>query len=99
MATATETATGSGTPIITPTPVPIQNHIQVLINHRKKRKKYNSTENKRWQQKMLFYFTTLNLTQFLHKEATTLREDESDWQVVAAVDAWKHSDFLCINYI
>ena len=29
----------------------------------------------------------------------TLEEDESDMQMVASVDAWKHADFLCRNYI
>ena len=43
MATATE----SGTPIVTMTPVPIQNHVQVLINHEEKSKKFNGTEFKR----------------------------------------------------
>ena len=48
---------------------------------------------------MLFYLTTLNLARFLREDAPTLKEDESDAQVVAAVDAWKHADFLCRNYI
>ena len=61
MATTTETASGSGTPIVTPTPVPIQNHVHVPINHGEKPEKFNGTKFKRWQQKMLFYLTTLNL--------------------------------------
>ena len=48
---------------------------------------------------MLFYLTTLNLARFFHEKAPTLKEGESDRQVVAAVDAWKHLDFLCRNYI
>ncbi|XXG59389.1 hypothetical protein AAC387_Pa04g1484 [Persea americana] len=48
---------------------------------------------------MLFYLTTLNLARFLHEDAPSLKEDETDKQVVAAVDAWKHADFLCRNYI
>ena len=48
---------------------------------------------------MLFYLTTLNLARFLRKEALALKEGESDLQVVTAVDAWKHSDFMCRNYI
>jgi hypothetical protein len=46
-----------------------------------------------------FYLTTLNLAKFLYEDATTLNENESDRQVVAAIDAWKHADFLCKNYI
>ena len=48
---------------------------------------------------MLFYLTTLNLAKFLYEDAPTLNENESDKQVVAAIDAWKHVDFLCKNYI
>ena len=48
---------------------------------------------------MLFYLTTLNLARFLIEEAPKLKEDERDIQVISAVDAWKHSDFLCRNYV
>ena len=48
---------------------------------------------------MLFYLTTLNLANFLHADAPVCSENEADGQVVVAVDAWKHSDFLCKNYI
>ncbi|KAK3011003.1 hypothetical protein RJ639_012940 [Escallonia herrerae] len=47
---------------------------------------------------MLFYLTTLNLARFLQEDAPDLG-DNPDRQTVAAVDAWKHSDFLCKNYI
>ena len=48
---------------------------------------------------MLAYLTTLNLARFLHEDAPTLKEDETDRQIVVAVDAWKHADFLCRNYV
>ena len=48
---------------------------------------------------MLFYLNILNLARFLHETTPTLEEDESDTQLVAAVDAWKHTDFVCRNYI
>ena len=48
---------------------------------------------------MLYYLITLNLKRFLTKEAPKLKEDERDIQVISAVDAWKHSDFLCMNYV
>ncbi|KAK3039107.1 hypothetical protein RJ639_028853 [Escallonia herrerae] len=60
--------------------------------------KFNGKDFKRWQQKMLFYLTTLNLARFLQEDAPDLDENP-DRQTVAAVDAWKHSDFLCKNYI
>ncbi|XXG55184.1 hypothetical protein AAC387_Pa03g2908 [Persea americana] len=71
----------------------------VMVNHGEKPEKFNGTEFKRWQQKMLFYLTTLNLARFLHEEAPALKADETDKQVVATVEAWKHTDFLCRNYI
>ncbi|KAL0007741.1 hypothetical protein SO802_009243 [Lithocarpus litseifolius] len=49
--------------------------------------------------KMLFYITTLNLAKFLYENAPKLKENETDRQVVAAVEVWKHADFLCKNYI
>ena len=48
---------------------------------------------------MLFYLTTLNLARFLTENAHVLKDDEQDIQTVSAVDAWKHSDFLCRNYV
>ncbi|PKI37195.1 hypothetical protein CRG98_042414 [Punica granatum] len=48
---------------------------------------------------MLFYLTTLNLARFLTENAPTLSVGEPDVQALSAVDAWKHSDYLCRNYI
>ena len=48
---------------------------------------------------MLFYLTTLNLARFLTEDAPKLKEDEHDIQVISVMDAWKHSDFLCRNYV
>ena len=48
---------------------------------------------------MLLYLTTLNLMRFWIEDAPKLKEDEHDIQVISAMDAWKHSDFLCINYV
>ncbi|KAK3042293.1 hypothetical protein RJ639_001888 [Escallonia herrerae] len=61
-------------------------------------KKFNGKDFKRWQQKMLFYLNTLNLARFLQEDASDLGENP-DRQTVAAVDAWKHLDFSCKNYI
>ncbi|KAK3041096.1 hypothetical protein RJ639_026893 [Escallonia herrerae] len=60
--------------------------------------KFNGKDFKKWQQKMLFYLTTLNLARFLQEDVPDLGENP-DRQTVVAVDAWKHSDFLCKNYI
>ena len=48
---------------------------------------------------MLFYLTTLNLARFLTKDVPKLKEDEHDIQAISAMDAWKHYDFLCMNYV
>ena len=48
---------------------------------------------------MLFYLTTINLAHFLQEDALALKENETYRQVVAAMEAWKHVDFLCHNYL
>ncbi|GKC01282.1 hypothetical protein Tco_0987418 [Tanacetum coccineum] len=40
-----------------------------VANHTEKPKKFNGQNFKRWQQKMLFYLTTLNLARFLNETA------------------------------
>ena len=53
-------------------------------NHGEKPEKFNGTDFNRWQQKMLFYLTTLNLAKFLTEDAPvsgTIIEE------MAAVDA------------
>ena len=35
----------------------------------------------------------------LIEDAPKLKEDEHDIQVISVVDVWKHSDFLCQNYV
>ncbi|KAL2491390.1 Uncharacterized protein Adt_27018 [Abeliophyllum distichum] len=74
-------------------------HVIDPINHGEKPKKFNGLNFKRWQQKMLFYLTTLNLARFLIEDAPKLKQGERDIQAVSAVEAWKHSDFLCQNYV
>ena len=64
-----------------------------------KPKKFAGTNFKRWQQKMMFYLTTLNLVRVLNEDPPVLKEGENDKQIVAAIEAWKHSDFLYKNYI
>ena len=48
---------------------------------------------------MLFYLTTLNLASFLTEDAPKFKEDERNIEVISVVDAWKHSNFLCKNYV
>ncbi|XP_074573500.1 uncharacterized protein LOC141829924 [Curcuma longa] len=81
--------------VTTPT-VPIGS---VPINHAEKPEKFIGMNFKRWQQKMLFYLTTLNLARFLTEEPPKVPEGTLDAQTFNAVEAWKHSEFLCRNYI
>lgn len=64
-----------------------------------KSEKFGRTNFKKWQQKMLFYLTTLNLSKSLNEIAFTLKELESDTQTMAAINVRKYRDFLCQNYI
>ena len=86
------------TPIVAQVPMmPTDVSIFVLLGE--KLEKFNRLNFKRWQQKMLFYLTTSNLARFLTEDAPKLKEYEHDIQVISVVDAWKHSDCLCMNYV
>ena len=76
------------TPTMVHPPMPIM--APMTMSHGEKPEKFNGTEFKRWQQEMLFYLTTLNLARFLQEDAPALKENETDRQVVAVVEAWKH---------
>ncbi|XP_028115904.1 uncharacterized protein LOC114313691 [Camellia sinensis] len=95
---ATKTAQTSNSAGVASTPI-LPTVVIVPVNHGKKPEKFLVTDFKIWQQKMLFYLTTLNLACFLREDAPVLKEDETDRQVFATVNAWKHADFLCRNYI
>ena len=88
--------------VATPTvaQVPVRRTVvPISISPREKPEKFNRLNFKRWQHKMLFYLTTLNLTRFLTEEAPKLKEDKHDIQVINVGDAWKHYDFLCKSYV
>ena len=73
-------------------PTPVNAPVQVKGE---KPEKFSSVDFKRWQQKMLFYLTTLNLARFLKEEVLVLTEEKrEDKTAVAAVDAWKYTNFL-----
>ncbi|KAF3639976.1 hypothetical protein FXO37_23735 [Capsicum annuum] len=67
--------------------------------HVKKPEKFAGIDFKRWQQKMFFYLTTLCLQKFTSEDAPEVLEGTSDKEHFMIVEAWKHSDFLCRNYI
>ena len=87
-------------PIVTAIPL---TSTQVVVNtvakHAEKSKKFSGLHFKPWQQKMFFYLTTLNVARFLTESTPQLNEGETDVQAVNAVDAWKHSDYICRNYV
>ncbi|KAF3666915.1 putative phosphoserine aminotransferase, chloroplastic-like [Capsicum annuum] len=64
-----------------------------------KPKKFACIDFKRWQQKMFFYLTTLCLQKFTSEDAPEVPKGTSDKERFMIVEAWKHSDFLCRNYI
>ncbi|XP_076888618.1 uncharacterized protein LOC143539088 [Bidens hawaiensis] len=72
-----------------------------MANHAEKPEKFSGLHFKRWKQKMFFYLTTLNLARFLKESSppATNAEGETDVQALSAVDAWKHSEFLCRNNV
>ncbi|XP_050369196.1 uncharacterized protein LOC126787335 [Argentina anserina] len=69
-------------------------------NHIEKPFVFKGVDFKRWQQKMLFYLTTLNLAQVITSEAPELpaKGDIPD-ATMKAVEAWEHNEFMCKNYI
>ena len=46
--------------------------VNSIPNHGEKPEKFNGTDFKRWQHKMLFYLTTLNLARFLNEDGPKL---------------------------
>ena len=74
------------TPTVTQAPV-MPTTVPISVSPVEKLEKFNGLNFKRWQQKMLFYLSTLNLARFLTKEAPKLKEDERDIQVISVVDA------------
>ncbi|XP_073057051.1 uncharacterized protein [Primulina eburnea] len=86
-------------PQVVPHGTPRAAAVSVPASHGEKPEKFTAVDFKRWQQKMLFYLTMLNLARFLTEDAPKLNEGEGDVESVSAVEAWNHSDFLCRNYV
>ncbi|KAD3336335.1 hypothetical protein E3N88_31854 [Mikania micrantha] len=70
---------------------------QTVANHAERPEKFAGLDFKRWQQKMLFYLTTLNLARFQTESPPAITD--GDVQSVTALEAWKHSECLCRNYV
>ncbi|GJV72012.1 retrovirus-related pol polyprotein from transposon TNT 1-94 [Tanacetum coccineum] len=97
---ASMTNTQTPPTVVNTTGAPVTN---AVANHAEKPEKFNGQNFKRWQQKMFFYLTTLGLARFLKETAPQVEPpaegQSSNAQAVQAVEAWKHSDFLCHNYV
>lgn len=48
---------------------------------------------------MLFYLTILNLVKFLIENPPMIQGGKNNRESIFAMDAWKHSNFLCKNCI
>ena len=71
----------------------------MALSHGERPEKFTGMDFKRWQQKMLFYLTTLGLAKFLTEDAPIVEELEPDATKVEALTVWKSSDFMCKDYI
>nr|GEV48932.1 zinc finger, CCHC-type [Tanacetum cinerariifolium] len=88
------------TNVVNSTGAPVTN---TVANHVERPEKFNGHNFKMWQQKMFLYLTTLGHARFLKEtipQVEPLAEGQSsNAQAVQAVEAWKHSNFLCHNYV
>ncbi|XP_070010365.1 uncharacterized protein [Nicotiana sylvestris] len=48
---------------------------------------------------MFFYLTTLSLQKFFKKDVLVLPDETPENERFLVIEAWKHSDFLCKNYV
>ncbi|PHT49849.1 hypothetical protein CQW23_09596 [Capsicum baccatum] len=64
-----------------------------------KPRKFAGIDFKLWKQKKFFYLTTLCLQRFTSEDAPEVPDGTSDKEHFMIVEAWKHSDFFCRNYI
>ncbi|KAJ9546855.1 hypothetical protein OSB04_019398 [Centaurea solstitialis] len=80
----------------------------ILKNHAEKPEKFKGTDFKRWQQKMLFYLTTLRVSNVLTEQAPTnppasegenVHTAEQIVEFQKAVDNWAYNEYSCRNYI
>ena len=55
---------------------PVVVSVTVSVNHGEKPKNFNGLNLKRWEQKILFYLTTLGLARFLFEDPPTMKDDK-----------------------
>ncbi|XP_073137178.1 uncharacterized protein [Henckelia pumila] len=69
--------------------------VPVPNSHGEKPEKFTVADFKRWQQKILFYLTTLNLARFLSDDAPKLKEGEGYVESVSALEAYSLYNVYC----
>lgn len=67
-------------------------------SHFEKPQNFKGEDFKHWQQKMLFYLTTLNLANVVTETVPKAEGDNIPSETLNAISTWQHNDFLCINY-
>ncbi|XP_057468790.1 uncharacterized protein LOC130758000 isoform X1 [Actinidia eriantha] len=99
-AVETSTRTQSQTPVFEKVVAPTSGVPLIPMSYVDKPEKFGrGVDFKIWQQKMMFYLTTLNLARCLTEEAPVVAENETDNQKLIALDHWKNADYLSKNYI
>lgn len=83
---------GSGLPHVNPS-------VSDAINVGLMPEKFGGNGFKEWQQKMCIFLTMLNLDKCLKDDAPVLPPRNTDPLVLASVNTWIHSDFLCKGWI
>lgn len=64
-----------------------------------KLEKFNGIDFKRWQQKILFDLTTMNLENIVSDDVPKADRDSPSRVSLMTIEAWKHFDFFSRNYI
>ena len=73
-------------------------NITVPVTHEEKPEKFSGANFKQWQNKILFYLTTLNLTKYL-KDHPGPVEGETETAKQLREEKWVSDEFLCKNYL
>ncbi|KAL6575258.1 hypothetical protein OROMI_012543 [Orobanche minor] len=73
--------------------------VSTIAVQAEKPEKFAGVDFKRWQQKMLFYLTTLGMAVYLKDDPPVVSETETDRTKHFAYDQWCNGDFMCRNTI
>ncbi|XP_024004135.1 uncharacterized protein LOC112081592 [Eutrema salsugineum] len=61
--------------------------------------KFDGSNFKQWQERMYFFLSSMRLSKYLTEDPPTVPDGNKDVMILATVEAWKHSDFLCKGHI